>query len=261
MSIAIDNFTKQLHDNLEAVEARVKSLKESIQSIPKKTQTEIQAKFHEAKAKLDSKKQEFDEYRAKLKTQFEEKESEVKSNVEDWKANREVQKLEHRANKAEDHATTAIFLAIATLEEAEKATLEAISSRLDAETAAGTTTKTSNHEATSSIKTHSHQHGPNCGHTGIQHDDHVDYLHDGELHHHNGEQTENHVLPVNANNPESCTPKHKCSGHEATHVHGPGCGHEAVPHGDHIDYLVDDHLHHPHGDHCDNHGLVSLVSK
>jgi hypothetical protein len=27
-------------------------------------------------------------------------------------------------------------------------------------------------------------------------------------------------------------------------VHGPGCGHEAVPHGDHVDYLVDDHLHH-----------------
>jgi hypothetical protein len=41
--------------------------------------------------------------------------------------------------------------------------------------------------------------------------------------------------------------------HATTHVHGPGCGHEAVPHGDHIDYLVDGRLHHPHGDHCDNH--------
>ena len=41
MSIAIDNFTKNLHDNLEAVEDRVKSLRESIQSAPKKTQIEI----------------------------------------------------------------------------------------------------------------------------------------------------------------------------------------------------------------------------
>jgi len=33
-------------------------------------------------------------------------------------------------------------------------------------------------------------------------------------------------------------------------VHGTGCGHEAVPHGDHVDCLVDGHLQHPHGEHC-----------
>jgi len=33
-----------------------------------------------------------------------------------------------------------------------------------------------------------------------------------------------------------------------------------VPHGDHTDYLVGDHLHHPHGDHCDDHGRVEVVS-
>ena len=71
MSTRIDNFTKQLHDNLEAVENRAKSLKESIQSAMKKTQAEIQSKLDEAKAQLDAKKQEFDEYRARLKTQFE----------------------------------------------------------------------------------------------------------------------------------------------------------------------------------------------
>ncbi len=45
-----------------------------------------------------------------------------------------------------------------------------------------------------------------------------------------------------------------------THEHGPGCGHEAVPHGDHLDYLVDGQLHHPHGDHCDHHGGVEVVN-
>jgi hypothetical protein len=108
MSTRIDNFTKQLHDNLEAVEDRAKSLQESIQSATKKTQAEIQSKLYEAKTKLDAKKQEFDEY---------------------------------RADRAEDYAATAIFLAMATMEEAEKATLEAIAARLDAEFAAGTTEK------------------------------------------------------------------------------------------------------------------------
>ena len=30
---------------------------------------------------------------------------------------------------------------------------------------------------------HAHRHGPGCGHPAIRHNDHVDYLHDGHLHH------------------------------------------------------------------------------
>jgi hypothetical protein len=37
------------------------------------------------------------------------------------------------------------------------------------------------------------------------------------------------------------------------HRHGPGCGHTAVRHGDHVDYLHDGHLHHAHEDHIDEH--------
>jgi hypothetical protein len=107
---------------------------------------------------------------------------------------------------------------------------------------------------------HNHTHGPGCGHTGVKHDGHTDYLHDGHLHHTeaDGSVTE-HALPVTGANPAACTPQHACSGHAAGHAHGPGCGHEAVPHGDHTDYLVDGHLHHPHGDHCDDHGPVNVV--
>jgi hypothetical protein len=32
-----------------------------------------------------------------------------------------------------------------------------------------------------------------------------------------------------------------------------------VPHGDHMDYLHEGHLHHHHGDHCDDHGPMQLV--
>jgi hypothetical protein len=104
---------------------------------------------------------------------------------------------------------------------------------------------------------HSHQHGPGCGHTGIKHDGHTDYLHDGHLHHPTkGGAVEEHQLAVGGTNPAACTPAHACGAHPANHQHGAGCGHEAVPHGDHTDYLVDGHLHHPHGSHCDDHGKV-----
>ena len=58
-------------------------------------------------------------------------------------------------------------------------------------------------------------------------------------------------------NKAACTPQHTCQGHEKTHKHAAGCGHEAVPHAEHMDYLVDGHLHHPCDTHCDDHGAMS----
>jgi hypothetical protein len=106
---------------------------------------------------------------------------------------------------------------------------------------------------------HSHDHGSGCGHTAVRHDGHTDYLHDGCLHHPHGDHVDEHRFAVDQQNPADCTPGFR-DGHEAAHRHGPGCGHEAVPHGEHVDYLVDGQLHHPHADHCDNHGRVEVVS-
>jgi len=76
---------------------------------------------------------------------------------------------------------------------------------------------------------HPHQHGPGCGHQAIVHDGHVDYLHDGHLHHLHDGHVDEHTLEVTATNPAACTPAHACGAHDTTHVHGPACGHQAVP--------------------------------
>jgi hypothetical protein len=104
-----------------------------------------------------------------------------------------------------------------------------------------------------------HIHGAGCGHKALKHGDHLDYLHEGHLHRPHGDHTDECRLEVSSTNPASCTPQHHCGAHGDDHRHGPGCGHEAVPHGDHVDYLVNGHLHHPHGEHCDDHGTVQLA--
>lgn len=104
---------------------------------------------------------------------------------------------------------------------------------------------------------HAHTHGPDCGHKAIEHEGHVDYLHDGHMHHPHEGHVDEHALAVSSANPDACTPGHACGAHDGAHAHGPECGHEAVPHGDHVDYLVDGHLHHPHSGHCDDHGAVA----
>lgn len=104
---------------------------------------------------------------------------------------------------------------------------------------------------------HAHVHGPRCGHVAIAHGDHVDYLHDGHLHAMHGGHVDECAFAVDAANPATCRP-HRCADHAADHRHGAGCGHEAFPHGDHLDYLVGGHLHHPCDGHCDDHGAVQL---
>ncbi len=69
---------------------------------------------------------------------------------------------------------------------------------------------------------HSHEHGPDCGHTAVRHDGHVDYLHDGHLHHPHEDHVDEHVVEASEANPEDCTPEHACGEHEAGHTHGPG---------------------------------------
>jgi hypothetical protein len=97
---------------------------------------------------------------------------------------------------------------------------------------------------------HSHQHGPNCGHTAVRHDGMTAICTMcTEI-----TSTSTSSRSTSAN-PAQCTPQTRCPGH----THGPACGHEAIPHGDHVDYLVNGRLHRPHGDHCDDHGAVQLA--
>ncbi len=103
--------------------------------------------------------------------------------------------------------------------------------------------------------------GSNANPIGIRHGDHVDYLQHGHLRQMRQDGTmDEHTVPISDVNPEGCSPiSSGSSGHASDHIHGPDCGHEAVPHGGHMDFLVDGRLHHPHGDHCDDHGPVDVV--
>ena len=108
-------------------------------------------------------------------------------------------------------------------------------------------------------KNHEHKHSSTCGHKAIHHDDHIDYLHENHLHHMHGDHIDEHVLSESDKNQSKCTPDHVCASHESGHKHGLGCGHDAIPHENHLDFLVAGHLHHPCDNHCDHHGAVAVA--
>lgn len=47
---------------------------------------------------------------------------------------------------------------------------------------------------------------------------------------------------------------HHVEAEDHLHRHGPACGHEAITHDEHVDYVHDGHRHAPHGAHYDEHG-------
>ena len=52
--------------------------------------------------------------------------------------------------------------------------------------------------------------------------------------------------------PEVAATPHR-SPEQHPHEHGEACGHPAVQHGDHVDYVHDGHRHAVHGEHYDEH--------
>jgi hypothetical protein len=100
---------------------------------------------------------------------------------------------------------------------------------------------------------HTHKHSIACGHTKIKHEDHIDYVHNGHLHHEHEGHWDECKIPVSEMNPAEHKPT-SCGCN-----HGDDCGHEMVPHGDHMDYLVNGRLHHVHDGHCDDHGPIEIV--
>jgi hypothetical protein len=104
---------------------------------------------------------------------------------------------------------------------------------------------------------------PGCGHLAVVHNGHTDILMEGMLYHFHkeGSVITTHSLEDSIEFPTTCDPnKHTCLGHSPEHIHGPGCGHESVTHKEHVDYLVDNLLHHYHDGHCDIHGSLPVLS-
>jgi hypothetical protein len=101
-----------------------------------------------------------------------------------------------------------------------------------------------------------HTHGARCGHTRITHGDHNDYEHEGHFHALHLDHYDDHgSIAMNNNDRGTASASDDWITH--AHSHGVGCGHPAVAHGDHTDYVHDGHFHAPHGDHYHDHGIGS----
>lgn len=135
MSEQIDNFTSNLRDQLNDIDDRLSAIKMTIESASQESQAVVESKLKAVKAKLETKRQDFNAYRLELKKQAEEKQSETLSKIDNRKTRWELEDLNHCADRAEEYAVRGVAVAMAAIEEAEEAILEAIAARLNAHNA------------------------------------------------------------------------------------------------------------------------------
>jgi hypothetical protein len=135
MSERVDQFCVGLRERLNAMEGRIQSVKTTVQEMPAKAEKVVREKLDQARTKILAQKERVEKARVDLKTRADQKMVEAKEAINEWKAKHEVRKLNARAERAEAYADAAMFLAVASIDEAEEAVLEAVAARKDADAA------------------------------------------------------------------------------------------------------------------------------
>jgi glutamate synthase domain-containing protein 1 len=131
----IDELGKNLHTKLDAGVDQLKTIKAHLEAAPKEAEAAIQRKLDAAKATLATQKEAAATAKARLRELVEEKKEDTKDLVTEWKAKHDRKKLEKRAERAEKYAETLVDVTLYSALESEKAILDAIAARKDADDA------------------------------------------------------------------------------------------------------------------------------
>jgi len=128
----MDHFCENLSDKLRGMEDRVSGFKAKLGSNRAVTSAAIDRHLEEAEAALARTKDDAEAARARMISQ-EHKRLTVGESIAEWKRNREIDKLERRAEDTEAYAAWSLLVVLGAIEEAELAALQAIAARLDVE--------------------------------------------------------------------------------------------------------------------------------
>ena len=136
MSQNTDNLADKLSAKLDEASKRLNALAARAKDASEKAKTEAKAYLDSLEKKIDAQKAKLRESEANAKAWIQGKVNFTSAQIADWKAKREVRMLAVYADGAERYAAATMDLASAAIDEAERATVEAVLARMDADWAA-----------------------------------------------------------------------------------------------------------------------------
>ena len=135
MSERIDQFCENLRIKLTSIDKKMQQLKAKIDSKAQTAEQEVRTQLDAVKKRLAQDRTKVETAQADVKKWVDEFKLASNEKIAEWKDKREKAKLQSRAENAERYAVAAAVVALAAVDEAEQAALEAWLARKDADTA------------------------------------------------------------------------------------------------------------------------------
>jgi predicted nucleic acid-binding Zn-ribbon protein len=135
MGARIDQFCEDLRQKLTIADSGLDGLKAKINSKSVHVEQDVQSHLNRVHNRVEQGRARVAAAQADIRDWADEKKAATDDKISEWKAKRELSKLQGRAAKAERYAAAASAVAVAALDEAEEASLEAWLAREDANAA------------------------------------------------------------------------------------------------------------------------------
>ena len=135
MSERIDQFCENLRIKLTSIDNNMQELKAKIDSKAQTAEREVRTQLETVKKRLAQDRTKLETAQADIKKWVDDFKAASNEKIVEWKDKREKAKLQSRAENAERYGVAAAVVALAAVDAAEQAGLEAWLARKDAETA------------------------------------------------------------------------------------------------------------------------------
>lgn len=132
MGQRIDQFCETLRVKLTNVDGGVGALKAKIDGKAQNAEQDVRGHLEKLHKRIEQDRSKVSTARTEMKNWVEDRKIATADKIGEWKAKRETSKLQNRADKAERYAAAALEAALAAVDEAEFAALEAWLARQDA---------------------------------------------------------------------------------------------------------------------------------
>ena len=135
MSERIDQFCENLRIKLTSIDNNMQELKAKIDSKAQTAEREVRTQLETVKKRIEQDRTKLETAQADIKKWVDDFKAASNEKIAEWKDKREKAKLQSRAENAERYAVAAAVIALAAVDEAEQAALEAWLARKDADIA------------------------------------------------------------------------------------------------------------------------------
>jgi hypothetical protein len=131
-----DDLKQKLSQHIDAAKTKLEALKKDLVGIHQEDVKTLQQRREQIRQRVDEQKESARKMREDIAAWTQEKKAHTQEAIGSWRRQRQVDKLEARAERAGDYAVEMVNVAVYDFDEAEQAILEAIAARYDAEQAA-----------------------------------------------------------------------------------------------------------------------------